>query len=176
MPRFKIYIAQSLDGFIATPDGKVDWLAPYRGGDDDAYADFIETVSTVVMGHTTYRRRGDFRPLAGKRTVVLSRNAAGIGAEPGVEHFNGNITVLSDRLRREAQGDVWIMGGARVIGAFLAAGQIDEITLYTMPELLGDGIRLFPKGGLCAGLEKRSHTAFPCGVMGAVYRFAASGG
>ncbi len=174
MPQFKIYIAQSLDGYIATADGRVDWLAPYKGGDDAEYAAFIDTVDTVVMGHTCYRQRANLRPFGDKRVVVLSRGSGGVapgtGGESGIESYQGNITVLSDQLRREAQGDVWIMGGAQTIGAFLVAGQIDDMILYTMPELLGDGVRLFPPGGPRAELEKTEHKAFPCGVMRGVYR------
>ncbi len=72
-PQIQIYIATSLDSFIATADGGVDWLEPFQA-EDLGYSAFVATIGTIVMGRTTYEQIRGFGswPYAGKRTVILS--------------------------------------------------------------------------------------------------------
>lgn len=146
-PLIRLYIAVSVDGFIAPPDGTSAWLADYDAN-LYGYADFIAGIETVVMGRASYEEAlglGDW-PWPGRRCVVLTsrRIAPPPGAE--VETASGDVEELAAKLRRESPGDVWLLGGARAARPFLAAGLVDRLELFQIPVLLGDGIRLFEAG------------------------------
>jgi dihydrofolate reductase len=143
MPLIRIYIAQSLDGYIARPDGAIDWLRPFDDV-DYGYNTFIREVGTVVMGRASYemaRSFGDW-PYQTMRGLVITSRALD-DAPPTVARVGGDIERLVTALRAAGGKDVWIMGGAQTINAFLAAGAVDRIDLFTIPVLLGGGIRLF---------------------------------
>lgn len=166
---FRLYIAASVDGFIATPGGGVDWLAPYETEDFGWHA-FIAAIGTVVMGRVSYdfvRAQGIW-PYAGKRVVVLTSRPLGEVPE-GVKAWNGNVQPLADHLRGENRGDVWLMGGGRAIRPFLDAGLVDRIELFLVPLLLGEGIRLFEPSAQRLPLHLRRTVAHGCGVVQLVY-------
>ena len=144
MPQIRVYIAQSLDGYIARPDGSIDWLRPYDDV-DYGYAAFIREVGTVVMGRASYdmaRSFGDW-PYPTMRSLVITSRPLD-EPPPTVTRVGGDIPRLVTALRAAAgDQDVWIMGGAMTINAFLAANAVDRIDLFTLPLLLGAGIRLF---------------------------------
>src|SRR6185503_5779732 len=144
--RFRVYIAQSLDGFIARPDGAVDWLRPFDTV-DYGYETFIAEVGTVVMGRKSYelaRSFGDWPYPLARSLVITSQNLDDM--PPNVTRVGNDIPRLVAALRAAGGKDVWIMGGAQAINGFLAAGAIDRIDLFTIPVLLGDGISLFAGG------------------------------
>jgi dihydrofolate reductase len=146
MPLIRVYIAQSLDGYIARPDGGIDWLRPFDDV-DYGYAAFTREIGTVVMGRKSYdlaRSFGDWPYQAMRSLVVTSRPLD--DAPPNVTRVGADIQRLATALRAAGGQDSWIMGGAMTINAFLTAGAIDRIDLFTIPALLGDGIRLFDGG------------------------------
>jgi dihydrofolate reductase len=171
-PSFKVYIAVSADGFIADNTGGVDWLKPYEGGADASYQALMDGVDAVVMGRRTYQQVLTFGPwpYQGKRCVVLTGQEGLQNAIPEVETFAGDVRVLAERLERECVRDVWVMGGAEAIRAFLAAGRVDILELFVIPELLGEGVRLFLPGTPRAGLELLAHEPFPHGMVRLLYR------
>jgi dihydrofolate reductase/RimJ/RimL family protein N-acetyltransferase len=138
-----IYIAASLDGFIARSDGDIDWLKSVaRPGEDYGYRRFIDTVDTVVIGRKTYELVLGFAewPYAGKRVVVVTHRPAEAQYD---EHFYaGPPEGLVRRLAFEGRQHAYIDGVA-VIQQFLAAGLVQRATLSVIPLLLGDGVRLF---------------------------------
>jgi dihydrofolate reductase len=143
MPLIRLYIAQSLDGYIARPDGTIDFLRPYDDV-DYGYSAFIRDVGTVVLGRASYelaRSFGDW-PYPTMRSLVITSRALD-DAPPTVARVGGDIPRLVTALRAAGDKDVWIMGGAQTINGFLSAGAVDRIDLFTLPVLLGDGIRLF---------------------------------
>ncbi|HZD27038.1 MAG TPA: dihydrofolate reductase family protein [Alphaproteobacteria bacterium] len=142
--RFRVYLAVSLDGFVADADGGVGWLQAFEDV-DYGYEAFLAQIGTVVMGGRGYRQTFGFGawPYAGKRVVVLSRRGLEAPWPAGVESFAGDVAELAARLAEESEGDVWVMGGAETVTAFLEADAVDELELYVMPVLLGDGVRLF---------------------------------
>ena len=144
-PTIIVYIAASLDGFIATLDGGVDWLNPYQAG-DYGYDAFIASIHTLVMGRATYdqmRGFGDW-PHGAKRVVVVTSRPLGEDAPTGVEAWPGDMDILGPELRT-SPGDVWIVGGAQVVRALLDRGLVDRLDVFVIPELLGDGISLFER-------------------------------
>jgi dihydrofolate reductase len=146
MPRFRIFIAQSLDGYIARPDGAIDWLRPYDSV-DYGYETFLSEIGTVVMGRKSYelaRSFGDWPYPAARGLVITSRQLDDM--PPTVTRVGADIARLATALRASGGKDVWVMGGAMTINAFLEAQVIDRIDLFTIPVLLGYGIPLFASG------------------------------
>lgn len=141
---FRVYIAQSVDGCIATVDGAVEWLDPFPV-EDFGFDAFMETIGTIVMGRASYDQARSFGswPYAGKRTVVLSSRDLD-EPPPGVERWHGgSLAGLADAVARSTRGDVWVLGGARTIAGFLDLGRIDRLEIFMVPVLLGGGIPLF---------------------------------
>ena len=146
MPQIRLYIAQSLDGYIARPDGAIDWLRPYDSV-DYGYDKFVAEIGTVVMGRKSYdlaRSFGDWPYPSARSLVITSRPLD--DTPPNVTRVGVDIARLVAALRASGGKDAWIMGGAMAINAFLAAGAIDRIDLFTIPVLLGDGVPLFTPG------------------------------
>jgi dihydrofolate reductase len=146
MPRFRIFIAQSLDGYIARPDGAIDWLRP-SAPVDYGYESFLAEIGTVVMGRKSYELARSFGewPYPSARGLVITSQALD-DMPPNVTRVGADVTRLVTALRASGGKDVWIMGGAMTIGAFLEAQAIDRIDLFTIPILLGYGVPLFSGG------------------------------
>jgi dihydrofolate reductase len=143
-----VYIAVSLDGFIARRDGSLDWLpqpdatAP---GEDYGYAAFMASVDMLVMGRATYDfvRTVDPWPYA-KPVVVLSRRPLDIPAHltDRITGMSGSPREIVDGLAARGAQHLYIDGG-RTIQQFLAAGRIDDLIITRIPVLIGDGLPLF---------------------------------
>lgn len=148
-----VFIATSVDGYIALPDGNLDWLtdpppetghvSAHRGQDAPAgYEDFTADVTHLVMGRGTYDKVITFGqwPYERFRTVVLSTTLA--------RDADVRITVVRSLdqavalLDSEHAGKVYLDGG-RIVTAFLAAGLIEELTISRVPVILGAGLPLF---------------------------------
>lgn len=141
-----LYIAASVDGFIATPDGGVAWLDPFNGtGEDYGYAEFLKTVDTLVMGSKTYEQSLTFGAWAypRKRSVVMTTRALKKPEEAEVEFYSGKVTSLVQRLKDEGADHVWLVGGAALVQEFLQEDLVDELMLFEVPIILGEGISLF---------------------------------
>ena len=166
-PSFRIYVAVSVDGFIATTDGGVDWLDAFHGGDSDyGYAEFVAGIATVVMGRATYdqvRGFGDW-PYADKDAVVVSSRPADDLPDRTTVWADG-IPSLHRKLADGAAGDVWVMGGGRTMRAFLDLGAVDRIDLFVMPAILGGGIPLFGASSRHHRLPAPEVEAYPDGIV-----------
>lgn len=143
-----LFIAMSLDGFIAAPDGSVAWLGgqDFAGNDFGSYERFFAGVSDIVMGYATYHQLKtelcpDAWPYPKQTTYVLTHRAP----EPaeGVVFTSEPVDALIARLKAQAGGDVWICGGASVAQQCMRLGLIDRYHINMIPTILGDGIRLF---------------------------------
>ena len=143
-----LFIAMSLDGFIASPDGGIDWLGGQEDGGSDfgSYERFIAGVSDVVMGYTTYRQLatellpGAWPYAAQKSYVLTHRNEA---AQAGVTFTQEPIEQLLARLKAQSGGEIWLCGGASVAQQAMRLGFIDRYHINVMPTIRGRGIRLF---------------------------------
>lgn len=145
-----VYIAASVDGFIARPDGDIAWLEnpEYRTGESYglSYDEFIATVDVLVMGRGTFEKVLTFGgwPYEGTPVVVLSTREV-----PIPDHLEGKVSVdrgdpeaVVERLATRGMNRLYVDGGV-TIQRFLLAGLIDELTVTWIPILLGDGIPLF---------------------------------
>ena len=147
-----LYVASSLDGYIARPDGSVDWLDeipdPGNGnGEDYGYGEFYTGVGVVLMGRITYEQVLSFDvdyPYAGKEGYVFSRTRAGERDEY-VNFVNGeDIPGLVQNLKRNSEKNLWLIGGGQLVREFLNLDLIDRIELFILPVILGQGLPLFP--------------------------------
>lgn len=149
--RCSVFIAMSLDGFIARRNGDIDWLTDtgdVNGSEDYGYKEFIDSVDTLVIGRNTYERVLTFKewPYTGKRVVVLSS-----GSPEVPDHLSGSVEIMSSppvelvhRLSEDGARHVYVDGGKTIQG-FLNAGLIQDLTITHIPILIGDGIPLFGK-------------------------------
>ena len=173
--RFRVYIAASLDGFIADAAGGVDWLTPFNAdGEDYGYGDFIAGIDHIVMGRTTYdqvRGFGDW-PYAGIRTTVLTGRP--LDDPPADVKATADLDDLIARLRRE-RNDVWVLGGAQAIAGFLARDAVTTVELFVMPVLLAGGCRLFGETAAPRRLALDRIGRYDNGVVKLVYRPAPGG-
>ena len=157
-----VYIAESLDGFIATTDGGIDWLmeSPNADGEwidettadgsDFGYADFTSGIDAIVMGRNSFDKVLTFDAWPYELPVfVLSNSLTSVpdisGAE--IEITNGELKSVVSHLAERGYENLYIDGG-RVIQSFLKEDLIDEMMITSIPILLGDGIPLFDKIGV----------------------------
>jgi dihydrofolate reductase len=160
-----VYIASSLDGFIARRNGALDWLSmALRPNEDYGYRRFHDSVDTMIVGRKTYDVVLGFGewPYAGKRCVVLTHRP--LGPRHGEEFFDGSPAELVERLGKEGAKRAYVDGGA-VIQQFLAADLVDDITLSIIPVLLGDGVPLFGAIGREVRLRHSASRSFESGLV-----------
>ena len=145
-----VYIATSLDGFIATNNGGIDWLMeiPNPQKSDYGYADFISQIDALVMGRKTFEKVLSFGgewPYD-KPVFVLSETLSEIPeiVMGRVEFINGTIKDILKQLNEKGYNNLYIDGG-KTIQSFLKEDLIDELIITTVPILLGDGYPLFSK-------------------------------
>lgn len=139
-------IAASLDGHVADLDGSVEPLAPFVGV-EHGYQRFIDQIGTVVMGRRTYDlipSLGIGWPYAGKRGLVLT-SGRGTSVREKTRFWTDGLPALIDHLRALDDGDVWVVGGGRLMAGMIEAGALDRLELLVAPVLMGEGRSLFPK-------------------------------
>ena len=174
-PQCSVFIAVSLDGFIARPDGRIDYLSIVeQPGEDYGYKRFHDSIDTLIVGRKTYDLALGFDPwpYTGKRCIVLTHAPPTAGARHGEELYSGAPRPLLERLATEGSKRCYVDGGA-VIQQFLAAGLITDLTVSVLPILLGEGVPLFGKTGRDIRLELVEHRAFKSGLVQLEYRLPA---
>lgn len=150
-PRVKLYIACSLDGFIAREDGSIDWLTEYENNPetDYGYSEFYASIGTVLMGRKTYEQVlsfGDW-PYAEKRTCVFTGQKEPLSREKRVEFVSDNVGEFMRRLKGNTDEDIWLVGGSQLIRAFLEEDLVEDLIVFIVPVILGSGIPLFDRVG-----------------------------
>jgi dihydrofolate reductase len=140
MRKIIAYLATSADGFIARPDGAVDWLDPFTDVEQYGMTDFYNSIDTVLLGRKTYEKGLEFGQTSyvGKTNYVFSRTAT----FPGVETINTDALEFARHLRAGEGKDIWAVGGAELFGVLLDGGALDALVLHVVPVLIGEGIPL----------------------------------
>lgn len=164
-PKVSVFLATSLDGYIARPDHGLDWLSRVeRDGEDYGFAKFFASVDAMVMGRGTYDVVADFDPwpYGDKRMLVLTTRDA--TSRHGEEFVAGAVDQVLSQLHAEGVGHVYLDGG-NVVGQGLRAGVVDELTVSVIPVLLGEGIPLAPQIGRDVVLQLTGHRAFESGLV-----------
>lgn len=159
-----LFIAASLDGYIAGPDDDMSWLFTDA---DFGFSDFYSDVDTLIMGRGTYevvRSYIDW-PYPGKRVIVVSRSADNEVDTPLTELYSDDLNDLRSRLEGEGAQKVWLVGGGELVASFLHKQLLDEISVSMHPILLGSGVPLFPGGFPRTMLMLKDMQAFEGGLV-----------
>ena len=168
------YIATSADGYIARPDGDVAWLDRPRTAGDYGMGTFFRSIDTILWGRKTYEfglKHGGTGAFPSKiRNYVFSHRPPQAAAAPNVEFVNEPIGPFAKRLRAEAGKDIWMMGGAGLIGSFLDEGEMDEFSIHVIPVFIGEGIPLIAPRHRLVPLALLSSRRFSDGVVHLNYR------
>jgi dihydrofolate reductase len=175
--KVSVFIATSLDGFIARKDGSLDWLdqanAAAPVGEDCGYKAFMATVDVLVMGRHTYEKVRAFGawPYEQKRVVVLSRGAVDIPAELQctVSCSSDEPAKLVAQLSTEGCKHIYIDGGI-TIQRFLRTGLVDELTITLVPIIIGEGKPLFGPVEKDISLTHVSAKGYDFGYVQMTYR------
>ena len=141
-PKISVYIALSIDGYIARQDHRLDWLDRVGGFDDDyGFQKFLESIDTIIIGRKTYEVASTASdPYPGKRVIVVSKTLSSVHAH--IELYSGELSTVIQQLHTEGSQHIWVDGGS-IISQFLALNLVDEITISIIPVMLGSGIPLF---------------------------------
>lgn len=152
MRKVMLFIAMSLDGYIADNNGKVDWLGGQGDGDGgfDPYEEFIKGVDTVIMGYNTYNQIvTELSPgewvYSGLKCYVLTHRS--LSSTEEIAFTELDPAELIKELRVQSGKDIWICGGAQTIRQLVREDLIDCYYITVIPTLLGSGLRLFENGG-----------------------------
>ena len=150
-----LYIAASLDGYIATEDHNLDWLFSVDGDGDNGFSNFYETVDTFLIGRTTYdwimkQENGNF-PYKNKECYVFSRTYK--NDNEFVKFINDDIISFVSTLKNKDGKDIWVVGGGELIHDLINEGLIDEFRITIAPVLIGKGIKLFKSNNIQTSLN-----------------------
>jgi len=175
MRKVKYSVGVSLDGYIAAPDGSVDWLdraTRKAKGEDFGMGKFFKSIDTVLMGRKTYEialklgmEKGGY---SGMKNYIFSRTQPP-GERDGVEFVSGSVAAFIENLKRKPGKDIWLCGGGELAREALRDGAVDEITLGVVPLLIGGGLSAFPAGFAETELELYECKQYKGGVVGLTY-------
>jgi len=168
-----VYLATSADGFIARLDGSVDWLERPHPKGGYGMGTFYKSIDTTLWGRKTYDMALDFQKKAvpGADFDTKVKNYAFTRGRPpsqpaaGVEFVSETIKAFATRLRSEKGKNIWMMGGAGIIGSFLDEGEIDEFIINVIPTFIGEGIPLMAPHRRTVPLTLISSKNFSDGVV-----------
>jgi dihydrofolate reductase len=166
--RIIVHIAASADGYIARPDGSLDWLTS-RPAPKGFYGmpEFTRSVDAKLLGRKTFDLSLEMgAPFsANDRHYVFSRQPPPASVPAGVEFISESIAAFAERLRDQPGKNIWMMGGGELIASFLDEGAIDEFVITVVPIFIGEGIPLIAPRHLDVPLILRSVKPFPDGVV-----------
>lgn len=163
MRQVVIFIASSLDGFIARRNGDVDWLFT---DEDYGYTEFYESIDTVLMGRKTYDKIAEFDqyPYLAKKSYVFSKSF-NPNKYDSVTFVSENLVKFTQQLRLSEGKDIWLVGGSEIIKLFVKSKMIDEIIVSIHPLILGDGIPLFLNNDEQINLKLKNCINFSTGLV-----------
>jgi dihydrofolate reductase len=168
-----VFIATSIDGFIARADGGLDWLP--EDAEPHGYDEFIAGIDAIVIGRKTFETVLGFPawPYGDKRVVVLSSRPVDLSATVGgvAEQMSGPPAEIVARLAATGSHHLYIDGGITIQG-FLRAGLIQRLVVTRVPVLLGDGIPLFGALPRDVRLRHMATRHFPSGLVQSEYQVA----
>jgi dihydrofolate reductase len=161
-----LYIAMSLDGYIAKDNGDISFLTVVDSPPEDyGYSDFIKSVDTVIMGRKTYEKvlaLGVDFPHHDKKCYVISRSKK--EQDANVEFYNGDIEELIANIRKVSGLNIFVDGGAELVFELMKRGLIDKYIISVIPIFIGTGIPLFKSGRPEQNLRLVRSVTFPTGL------------
>ncbi|MCU7837165.1 MAG: dihydrofolate reductase family protein [gamma proteobacterium symbiont of Taylorina sp.] len=173
--KVSVFIATSLDGFIARTNGSIDWLIAVDEQDsseDYGYQEFYDSIDCLIMGRNSMEKIIDFPewPYENKRVVVLSSTLVEVPAQhvDKFELYSGSLTELVKQLEIDGCESLYIDGG-KTIQSFINNGLVTDITITTIPVLLGEGLPLFGKIRQDIKLTHIETKSYPNGFVTSTY-------
>ena len=173
MRKIKLYIAVSIDGFIADKNGRVEWLENLPNPDflDYGYFDMYNSIDTTLMGNITYQQVLGFDmpfPYSDKTNFVFTRNQS-LTEDENVTFVNDNIIDFVKKMKSKKGKSIWLIGGGQVNSILLNANLIDEMIVSYMPIVLGDGVPLFSSNTQLKSFRLLKSETFSTGVVSLTY-------
>lgn len=171
--RIVAYIATSADGYIARPDGDVEWLNRRPDTFDYGMREFYTAIDTILWGRKTYdwlrsyfARQGKTEGLFDTKVAnyVFSKNPPERPAA-GVTFVTEPVKTFAQRLRAKPGKKIWMMGGGELIASFLDAGEMDEFDIHVIPVFIGEGIPLVAPRHRDVPLRLLASEKYPDGVV-----------
>ena len=176
MRKIILYIASSLDSYIAREDGSIDWLL---SDSDYGYTKFYNSIDTILVGRKTYDQSLTFDeyPFKGKKVYVFSHGDTENKEKSceDVEYINEDIPGFVRHLIQESsfgKKDIWLLGGGEIVSILLNANLIDEVIVSIHPIVLGKGVPLFSNIRKQVELQLLESTPFTSGLMQICYKVA----
>lgn len=172
--RVKLFFAASLDGFVAGPNGELDWLLEDQ---DYGYETFIADVDTLLIGRRTYDVIADFDywPYGDRNIYVLSRRD-NQPIDDRVTFVRRSVEELIGDLREQPGGDIWLVGGIQLLRAAVEHDLIDEVVVNIHPVILSDGVPVIPAVDKRIRLSLIDHQVYDVGLILLRYRVNRSKG
>lgn len=163
MRKIVIFIASSLDGFIARKNGDIDWLFT---DEDYGYTKFYESIDTILMGRKTYEKISEFGdyPYKTKKAYVFS-NSFNLTKDEDISFVGENIVDFTKKLQLSEGKGIWLVGGSEIIKLLLKSKVVNEIIISIQPIILGDGIPLFLKFDKPTELSLKNCINFNSGLV-----------
>lgn len=141
-----LYIATSLDGYIATKEESVHWLDETEAEGDNGFSEFYETIDTVIMGKKTYdwvvNQKLEEFPYKGKSCYVYTNSTKAVDNED-ITFVQGEVSELIQQLQQQPGKNIWIVGGGELLHHYIKENLVDEYIITIAPIILGSGIPLF---------------------------------
>jgi dihydrofolate reductase len=170
--RIIVEIATSADGYIARPNGDVEWLNRLPPA-DYGMGKFYKTIDTILWGRKTYDWALAYQKKSGSKASPFDKNVANYvfsrkppkKVAPGVEFVTEPVKAFARRLRSQPGKHIWMMGGGGLIASFLDAGEIDEFHITVIPVFIGKGIPLVAPRHRDIPLRLIEFKKFPDGVV-----------
>jgi len=168
MRKIKLYIASSLDSYIARESGDIDWLFT---NEDYGYAKFYDSIDTILVGRKTYDQslKFDEYPYKGRKVYVFTRRIDGKKNTPYVEYIDEDIPAFVKHLLQSVGKDIWLLGGGEIVSILLNADLVDEVILSIHPLILGKGIPLFSYIKKLVNLQLLESIPFGSGLVQLCY-------
>lgn len=170
--RVTYYVAASLDGFIAGPEGEIDWLDMVSDpGEDYGYHEFIESVDGLVLGRSTWNFLEGVGgwPYGDLPGWVFSHRPVEPGDAP-VTRVEGEPAAVLDALERDGHRHVWLVGGGGLASSLAESGHLTDLILTVVPMRLGAGLSLFAPGGPRVPWAHVGTRSYPSGLVQSRYR------
>ena len=171
-----LYIAASLDGYIAKPGDDLSFLSVVeQEGEDYGYAEFIKTIDTVIVGRRTYEKvisMGFDFPHANRDSYIVTRTPRPDSGS--VKFYTGSLKDLVLKLKSQKGKNIFVDGGAEIVNELLKDALIDEFIISILPVLTGDGIKLFKDGRPEQNLQLLTAKQFDTGLTQLHYKLAKS--
>ena len=169
-----LYIAMSLDGYIAAPGDDISFLSMVeKEGEDYGYSEFIKSIDTVIIGRRTFDKVKSmgYEPHRDKEVFIITHSEQ---KSDHYKYYSGPLNDLIIRLKDQEGKNIFCDGGSEIVNELLKDNLIDEFIISVIPVLLGDGISLFKKDGRQSALELINSIKYDTGLVQLHYKKAES--